>query len=73
MNLAATYFVHEGTGSDSTHLVTYSTAIIMYLSPVLFPCFGNGPIKSIAQVSKVKLGLIGKRGISLFGSGWPNL
>ena len=48
MNLAATSFVHEGTGSAFAHLVTYSTAVIMYLAPVLFPCFGNGPIKYIS-------------------------
>ena len=48
MNLVATSFVHEGIGSASSHLVTYSTAVIMYLALVLFPCFGNGPIKSIA-------------------------
>ena len=73
MNLAATSFVHEGTGSASTHLVTYSTIVIMYLAPILFPYFGNGPIKSIAQVSKAKLGFIGRRGISYFESGRPNL
>ena len=73
MNLAATSFVHEGTSSTYAHLVTYSTVVIIYLAPVRFPYFGNGPIKSIAQVSKVNLGLIGKRGISFFGSGRPNL
>ena len=73
MNLASTSFVHEGTGYASAHLVTYSTIIIIYLAPILFPCFGKGPIKSIDQVSKVKLGIIGKRGISLSGSGQPNL
>ena len=73
MNLAATTFVHEGIGSTSTHLVTYSTAVIMYLAPVLLPCFGNGPTKSITQVSKDKLGFIGMRGISFFKRGQPNI
>ena len=59
INLVATSFVQEWTGSASAHLVTYSTTVIMYLAPVLFPCFGKGPIKSMAQVSKVRLGLMG--------------
>ena len=63
------YFVQKWTGYASTHLVTYSTTIIMYLDPVLFPCFGKGPIKSMAQVSNVRLGLMGRRGISFFCNG----
>ena len=73
MNLDATSFQHEGTGSASSHLVTYSTVVIMYLAPVLLPCFGNGPTKSIAEVSKPKLRFIGMRGISFFRRGQPSL
>ena len=73
INFVATCFVQECTGSTSTYLVTYSTTVIMYLAPILFPCFGKRPIKSIAQVSKVRLGLMGKRGISFFCNGWPIL
>ena len=73
INLDATSFVQEWTGSAFYHLVTYSTAVIMYLAPVLFPCFGKGPIKFMAQVSKVRLGLIGRRGNSFFYNGWPIL
>ena len=73
INLVATSFVQEWTGSTSSHLVTYSTTIIMYLAPVLFPCFGKGPIKPMAQVSKVRLGLMGRRGISFFYNDRPIL
>lgn len=73
MNLAATYFVQEWTGSTSAHTMIYSTTVIMYLIPILFPCFGKGPIKSMAQVSNVRLGFMGRRGISFFCNGWPIL
>ena len=56
INLAAISLEHVSTGSASTHLVTYSTAIIMYLAPVLFVGIGNGPMKSMAQISNFKLG-----------------
>lgn len=46
---------------------------MIHLAPIIFPCLGKGPIKSIAQVSKVRLGLIGRRGISFFWSGRPIL
>ena len=42
INLAATSFVQEWIGSTSAHLVTYSIAVIMYLAPGIFPCFGKG-------------------------------
>ena len=61
--------MHEGTGSTSSHFVTYSTVVIIYLAPVLFPCLGNGPTKSIAHVSKARLGFTGIRGISFFKRG----
>ena len=51
------------TGYASAHLVTYSTAVIMYLAPVLFASMGNGPMKSMAQISNVKLGFTDIKGI----------
>ena len=48
MNLEAISLEHVSTGAASTHLVTYSTAVIMYLAPVLFAGIGNGPMKSMA-------------------------
>ena len=73
MNLAATSFMHEGTSSASAHFVTYSTVVIIYLAPVLLPYLRNGPTKSIAHVSKAKLGFTGIRGISFFKRGRPSL
>ena len=60
------------TGSASAHLVTYSTAVIMYLAPVLFAGMGNGPMKSMAQISNVKLGFTDIKGISILGRGRPS-
>ena len=57
------------TGSTSAHLVTYSTAVIMYLAPVLFVGMENGPMKLIAQISNVKLGFTEFRGIYVLGRG----
>ena len=48
MNFAATSLEHVSTGSASAHLVTYSTAIMIYLAPDLFAGIGNGPMKSMA-------------------------
>ena len=56
-------------GSASTHLVTYSTAVTMYLAPVLVAGIGNGPMKLMAQISNVKLGFIDIKGISILGKG----
>ena len=53
------------TGFASAHLVTYSTAVIMYLALVLFAGMGNGPMKSMAQISNVKLGFTDIKGISV--------
>ena len=53
------------TGSASAHLVTYSTAVIIYLAPVLFSGIGNGPMKSMAQISNFKLGFTDIKGISV--------
>ena len=60
---------HVSTGSASAHLVTYLTIVIMYLAPVLFAGMGNGPMKSIAQISNVKLGFTDIKGISVLGRG----
>ena len=46
------------TGSASAHLVTYSTAVMIYLALVLFTAIGNAPMKSMAQISNVKLGSV---------------
>ena len=51
------------TSSASAHLVTYSTAVIMYLAPILFVGMGNGPMKSIAQILNVRIGFIDIKGI----------
>ena len=60
------------TGSASAHLITYSTAVIMYLAPVLFASIGNGPMKSMAQISNVKLGFTDIKGIYVLGRGRPS-
>ena len=72
INLAATSLEHVSIGSASTHLVTYSIAVIMYLAPVLFAGIGNGPMKSMAQISNVKLGFTDIKGISVLGRGRPS-
>ena len=48
MNLEATSLEQVSIGFAFAHLLTYSTAVMMYLAPVLFVRIGNGPIKSIA-------------------------
>ena len=58
INLASISLEHVSTGSASTHLVTYSATVIIYLAHVLFVGIGNGPMKSMAQISNVKLGFI---------------
>ena len=72
MNLAATSLEQVSTGSASTHLVTYSTAVMIYLASVLFAGTGNGPIKLIALISNVRLGFTDIKGISVLGSGRPS-
>ena len=51
----ATSLEHVLTGSVSSHLVTYSTAIIIYHGPVLLSSIRNVTIISISQISNVKL------------------
>ena len=63
---------HVSTSSASAHLVTYSTAVIMYLALVLFAGIGNGPMKSMAQITNVKLGFTDIKGISVLGRGRPS-
>ena len=72
MNLAATSLEQVSTGSASTHLVTYSTAVMIYLALDRRAGTGNGPMKSIAQISNVRLGFIEIRGISVLDSGRPS-
>ena len=59
-------------GSASTHLVTYSTAVIIYLAPDRLERIGKGPMKSIAQISNVRLGFIDIKGIYVLGRGRPS-
>ena len=63
---------HVSTGSASAHLVTYSTAVMMYLAPILFAGIGNGPMKLMAQISNVKLGFTDIKGIFMLGRGRPS-
>ena len=72
INLAAISLEHVSTSCASAHLVTYSTAVIMYLTPVLFTGMGNGPTKSMAQISNVKLGFTDIKGIYVLGRGQPS-
>ena len=67
----ATSLEHVSIGSTSAHLVTYSTAVIIYLGPVLFVGIGNGPINLMAQISNVKLGFTDIKGIYVLGRGQP--
>ena len=50
-------------------LLTYSTAVIMYLAPVLFAGMGNYPMKFMAQISNVKLGFTDINEIYVLGRG----
>ena len=59
-------------GSTSTHLVTYSTTVIMYLAPILFAGIRNGPMKSMEKISNVELGFTDIKGISVLGRGRPS-
>ena len=72
INFAATSLENVSTGSSSAHLVTYSTVVIMYLAPILFAGIGNGPMKSMAQISNVKLGFTNIKGISVLGRRRPS-
>ena len=60
------------TGSASAHLVTYSTAVMIYLVPVLFAIIGNDPMNSMAQISNVKLGSTDIKDIFVLGRGRPS-
>lgn len=73
MIFVATSFVQDSIGFDSSHLVTYSLGVILYLAHVLLLGFGNGSTKSIAQISKVKLRFMDIRGMSCCFKGFPNL
>ena len=72
MNLVATSLEQVSTGSASAHLVTYSTTVIIYLAPIIFAGIGNGPMKSMAQISNVKLAFIDIKEISVLGRGRPS-
>ena len=65
----ATSLEHVSTGSVSSHLVTYSTAIIIYHGPVLLSSIQNGTIISISQISNVKLGFTDIKGLTVLGRG----
>ena len=72
INLAATSLEQVSTGSASTHLVTYSTTVMIYRAPVLLAGTKNGPMKSIAQISNVRLGFTNINGIFVLGRGQPS-
>ena len=65
----ATSLEHVSMGLASAHLVTYSTAVMIYLAPNLFAGIGNDPMKSMAQISNVRLGFTIIKGISVLGRG----
>ena len=60
------------TGSAYAHLVTYSTTVMIYLAPDLFAGIGNGPMKSMAQISNVKLGFTDIKENFVLGRGRPS-
>ena len=68
----ATSLEHVLTGLASAHLVTYSTAVIIYVARDLLAGIGNGPMKSMAQISNVRLGFTEIKGISVLGRGRPS-
>ena len=72
INLAAISLEHVSTGSASSHLVTYSTAVIIYLTPDIFTGIGNGSMKSMAHISNVRMGFTDIKGISVLGRGRPS-
>ena len=72
INLVSISLEHVLTGYASSHLVTYSTAVIMYYAPVLFVGMGNGPMNLMTQISNVKLGFTNIKGISVLGRGRPS-
>ena len=72
IKLGGTSLEHVLMGSASAHLVTYSTAVIIYLAPDRLAGIGNSPMKSIAQISNVRLGFIDIKGISVLGRGRPS-
>ena len=45
--------------------------VMIYLSPIRLPGVGNGTMKSIAQISNVKLGFTDIREIFVLGKGLP--
>ena len=69
INLAATSLKHVSMGSASAHLVTYSTAVIIYLALDLFAKIGNGHMKPIAHISNVRLGFTNIKGICVIDRG----
>ena len=71
MNLATTSLEQVSIGSAFSHLVTYSTVVMMYLAHVLFTGIGNGTIKSISQILNVNLGFMDIKGIFVLGKGRP--
>ena len=72
MNLETTSLEQVSIGSTLSHLVTYCTVVIIYLEPVLFAGIGNGPMKSMAQISNFRLRFIDIKEFSILGRGQPN-
>ena len=50
----------------------YFITVIIYLTPVLFAVIGNGPMKSMEQISNVRLGFTNIKGIFVLGRGRPS-
>ena len=48
INLVSTSLVHDSTGCASSHFVMYSTFVMIYLAPSLYPGFGKAHIKYMA-------------------------
>ena len=59
------------TGFASSHLVTYSTVVMIYRDHVCLVNIENGPMKLIAQISNVELGFTDIKGIYVLSRGRP--
>ena len=72
INLVVISLEKYSTGSSSSHLVTYSTVVMIYHAPVHLASVKYGPMKSITQISNVKLGFTNIKGIHVLGRGRPS-
>ena len=67
INFAAISLEQDSTSYTSSHLVTYSTVVIIYHAHVHLASIENGPMKSIARISNVNLGFTDIKGIYVLG------